>query len=232
MYKMVRFWITCCLISTLGLLTSVGRAQDSQQTKRDSIEIELLRTTQTFSQVIQLIRVLPAGSDYLALLPSVLPVDLPLERFRVVSPFGTRLHPILKKNRFHGGVDIRAATGTLVKATAAGFVTQVGFDPMLGAFVRLQHAFGFETVYGHLNGYCVKPGQRIELNEQIGRVGQTGMTTGPHLHYVLKKNGSAIDPFNFCFLLRHRLWLYQSASPTASGISDSTGESCASSSEK
>jgi murein DD-endopeptidase MepM/ murein hydrolase activator NlpD len=210
----------------LGHFTVLSYAQDSVQVKRDSMEIELLRTTQTYSQVVRLIKVLPAGSPYVSLLPSVLPVNIPIDSFRVVSPFGIRQHPILKKSRFHGGVDVRAKAGTAVKATAAGFVSQVGFDVALGAFVRLQHAFGFETVYGHLKGYCVKPGQRIELNQEIGQVGQTGMTTGPHLHYVIKKNGSAIDPFQFCFLLRQRLWLYQIANPTASGTSASSVDAC------
>lgn len=206
----------------LSLLNQVSFAQDSLQRKRDSLEIQLLRTSQTYSQVVQLIRLFPAQSASLALLPCVLPVDLPIETFRVVSPFGIRRHPILKQVRFHGGVDVRAKLGTPVKATATGTVSQVGFDRTLGVFVRLQHAFGFETVYGHLKGFCVKPGQVIALNEEIGRVGQTGMTTGSHLHYVIKKNGSVIDPFQFCFLLRHRLWLYQSTKPIASCTSDST----------
>ncbi|RYF57346.1 MAG: M23 family metallopeptidase [Cytophagaceae bacterium] len=214
------------LILTLGHFALTSQAQDINQQKRDSLEVELLRTTQTYDQVVQLVHILPAESTYLSLIPSVLPVNLPIDAFRIVSPFGMRQHPLLKKSKFHGGVDVKATIGIPVKATAAGVVSQVGFDTALGAFVRLKHAFGFETVYGHLKGYCVKPGQQIELNEEIGRVGQTGMTTGPHLHYVIKKNGSAIDPFQFCFLLRHRLWLYQSARPTASGISDSTGVEC------
>lgn len=213
------------LVVSLRLSVSIALAQDTIQAKRDSLEVELLRTTQTYNQIIRLIKVLPAESPYLSLLPSVLPVDLPIEAFRISSPFGIRQHPVLKRSRFHGGVDVKAQPGTAVKATAAGFVREVGYDPALGVFVRLQHAFGFETIYGHLKGYCVKPAQRIELNEQIGQVGQTGLTTGPHLHYVIKKNGSIVDPFEFCFLLRHRLMLYQSASPTASGISDSTAVS-------
>ncbi|WP_461129703.1 M23 family metallopeptidase [Spirosoma aerophilum] len=207
-----------CLISLLGHFSVFGQGQ----AKRDSLEIELLRTTETYSQVVRLIKILPPTSSYLSLLPCVLPVDMPIEAFRIASPFGIRQHPILKRSRFHGGVDVKAQSGTSVKATAAGVVSQVGYDPALGAFVRLQHTFGFETVYGHLKGYCVRPGQCIELNEEIGRVGQTGMTTGPHLHYVIKKNGSAIDPFQFCFLLRHRLNLYQAISPSGSGISDSS----------
>lgn len=193
-------------------------AIDSISQLRDSLELVLLSTSQTYAHIEEILQCVPAQSIYFDLLPSVLPVNVPLESFRISSPFGIRLHPIQKQLRLHGGVDVKAKTGMPVKATANGFVSQVGFDPILGAFVVLQHAFGFETVYGHLKGYCVKPGQSIELNQEIGRVGQTGKTTAPHLHYVIKKNGSSIDPFQFCFLLRRRLWLYQRSTPAGSGI--------------
>ena len=202
--------------STLPLPDSILR-------RRDSLEVVLLRTTQTYQHVEHLLASLPAQSPYLNLLPSVLPVDLPLSAFHVSSPFGYRLHPIHKQTRFHGGVDVKAPLGMIVKATAAGVVKQVGFDPTLGAFVRLQHAFGFETTYGHLEGYCVKPGQTVERNQELGRVGKTGLATGPHLHYVIKKNGSVVDPFDFCFLLRRRLWFYELKSKTK-GASASVSE--------
>lgn len=195
---------------------------DSLNHVRDSLELVLLSTSMTYDQIEEILQCVPAESSCFNLLPSVLPVDVPLESFRVSSPFGLRRHPIHKQFRFHGGVDVKAATGLPVKATAKGVVSQVGFDKELGAFIRLRHAFGFETVYGHLRGYCVQPGQQVELNQEIGRVGQTGLTTGPHLHYVIKKNGSMIDPFQFCFLLRRRLWLYYNSRPTGTGISASS----------
>jgi murein DD-endopeptidase MepM/ murein hydrolase activator NlpD len=210
----------CALL--IGLSTSVSRAQPVAAIQQDSLEVAMLKTTQTYEQVTRIMKVIPAQSAYLNLLPSVLPVDLPLIAFRVSSPFGIRRHPVHRQIRFHGGVDVKAATGSVVKATASGIVRQVGHDPALGVFVRIQHAFGFETTYGHLSGYCVKPGQAVSRNQEVGRVGQTGLATGPHLHYTIKKNGSVVDPFEFCFLLRHRLWLIQSDTPAACGISDST----------
>ncbi|WP_369008810.1 M23 family metallopeptidase [Larkinella sp. C7] len=96
-----------------------------------------------------------------------------------------------------------------VKSTAPGIVKQVGYDPALGAFVQILHGFGFETIYGHLSGYCVQPGQKLCRGDEIGRVGQTGLSTGPHLHYVISKNGQAVDPLHFCYLLRRRLYLLQ-----------------------
>ncbi|GAB3220168.1 M23 family metallopeptidase [Spirosoma arcticum] len=196
---------------------------DSIRRVLDSLEVTLLRTTQTYYQIERLLHSFGPESPYLMLLPCVLPVDLPLQAFRVTSPFGKRFHPVHHQVRFHQGVDVRAPLGMVVKATAAGIVKRVGHDPALGVFVQLQHAFGFETTYGHLKGYCVKPGQSIELNEEIGRVGQTGLATGPHLHYTIKKNGSVLDPFEFCFLLRRRLWFLQSSSSTGKGVSTSEG---------
>ena len=200
--------------------------EDSIQHVQDSLEVTMLKTSQTYQQIERLVISLPPRSVFLDSLPAVLPIDVPIERFRISSPFGFRMHPIHKSRRFHAGVDVKAPAGMLVKATAPGKVVEVGYDADLGAFVRLQHAFGFETVYGHLRGYCVKPGQPVALNQELGRVGRSGLATGFHLHYMIKKNGSTVDPFYFCFLLRRRLWLYErsnvngtSALPVPAGLS-------------
>ena len=203
--------------NSLRLLAGI----DSVRRLRDSLEVTMLRQTHTYEQIELIIQTIHKESTYIDLLPCVLPVDLPIEAFRITSPFGIRKHPVLKKSRFHGGIDVKASNGRPVKATASGFVVETGYDVSLGAFVRLQHSLGFETIYGHLSGFCVRQGQCIERNEEIGRVGQSGLTTGPHLHYCIKKNGSAIDPFQFCFLLRRRLWLIQSMKPVDSGTADS-----------
>lgn len=202
---------------------------DLTRRSRDSLEISLLRTAQTYEHIERLLSRLPAYSPYLNLLPSVLPVDVPVDVFIITSPFGMRRHPIYQQSRFHEGIDVKAGAGMIVKATASGIVREVGHHPALGVFVRLQHAFGFETTYGHLSKLCVQPGQSVVRNQQIGKVGQTGLVTGPHLHYTIKKNGSIIDPFDFCFLLRRRIWLYKANSESAVGKSDSTAVESASS---
>jgi murein DD-endopeptidase MepM/ murein hydrolase activator NlpD len=187
-------------------------AVDSATVELDTIELALMHRALSYAQIEQVVKAIALTPDYLPLIPCVLPVDLPLERFRVTSPFGIRKHPIYGRVRLHTGLDVKAMTGQAIKATAAGIVKQVGYNAELGAFVRLQHAFGFETVYGHLSGYCVRVGQPVRCGEGIGRVGQTGAATGPHLHYTIKKNGSVIDPFQFCFLLRKKasVWLADS----------------------
>ena len=191
------------------VVKTVVTAIDSFPAVQDSMEVTLLNTAVSYAQIEQMLLYFPPESKQVNRLPSVLPIDLPVEAFRITSPFGPRSHPIRQHTQFHAGIDVRAAPGQVVKATAEGRVIRAGYDAGLGAYVHIRHAFGFETVYGHLSAFCVRPGDAVVRNQEIGRVGSTGQTTGPHLHYVIKKNGSAIDPFSFCFLLRHRLRLYE-----------------------
>ncbi len=192
-----------------SVVKTVVTAIDSFPAVQDSMEVTLLNTAVSYAQIEQMLPYFPPESKQVNRLPSVLPVDLPIEAFQVTSPFGPRSHPIRQHTQFHAGIDVRAAPGQVVKATAEGWVVRAGYDAGLGAYVHIRHGFGFETVYGHLSAFCVRPGDAVVRNQEIGRVGSTGQTTGPHLHYVIKKNGSAIDPFSFCFLLRHRLRLYE-----------------------
>lgn len=197
-------------------------AIDTLSSYTDSMEVSLLRTTNQYRQIEQLLNAFPPNSPQLDLLPAILPVDVPLLAFHISSPFGMRRHPIRKQIRLHGGLDVSARLGTPVVATAPGIVTRSGRTSDLGLFVHIRHAFGFETIYGHLSGFCVRTGQLVRQGDEVGRVGQTGLATGPHLHYTLKKNGSVVDPFQFCFLMRRRYWLYQAVMPSASGNSNGT----------
>ena len=207
---------------TVGYHVHIDAYADSLNQVLDSLEVSLLQTARTYQQIERLLITLPEQSPYLNLLPSVLPVELPIDAFRITSPFGMRRHPVHQRGRFHEGIDVKAGTGLIVKATAPGIVREVGYHPALGVFVRVQHAFGFETTYGHLSKRCVQPGQTVSRSQEIGKVGQTGLATGPHLHYTLTKNGSIIDPFDFCFLLRRRLWLYRASNESAVGKSASS----------
>ncbi|RPI71055.1 MAG: hypothetical protein EHM38_04520 [Geobacteraceae bacterium] len=121
--------------------------------------------------------------------PSIWPV-----KGWVTSGFGPRISPFTEKPAWHDGLDIGAAANAPVQAPAQGRVTSVGFDPKLGNLVRLDHGFGIETVYGHLAKSLVKEGQRVKRGDVVGLVGSTGLATGPHLHYMVKVNGQALDP--------------------------------------
>lgn len=121
--------------------------------------------------------------------PSIWPV-----RGWVTSGFGPRISPFTEKPGWHDGLDIGAAPNAPIQAPAAGRVTMTGHDAKMGNLVRLDHGYGVETVYGHLAKALVKEGQRVKRGDVIALVGSTGLSTGPHLHYMVKVNGQAIDP--------------------------------------
>lgn len=118
----------------------------------------------------------------------------PLSRFSISSRFGERRHPILRTLRMHSGIDMAAPTGSSVYAAADGLVAASGWDVGYGLNVRLLHPGSVETRYGHLSTLDVAPGQRVVAGQLIGRVGSTGLSTGPHLHYELRVNGIPVDP--------------------------------------
>ncbi len=119
-------------------------------------------------------------------------------RYRYISSgFSTRrVHPILKVSRPHLGIDYAAQHGTPVMAASSGVVTFVGWQGGHGKTVIVRHRNGYSTLYGHLSAYGegIQKGKKIDQGETVGRVGSTGLSTGPHLHYTLMKNGKAIDP--------------------------------------
>jgi len=119
----------------------------------------------------------------------------PLRFTRISSGFTTaRLHPILNVMRAHLGVDYAAPTGTPVRASADGVVISSGWSGGYGRLVRMRHANGYETLYGHLSRIDVRVGQRIMQSTVIGAVGATGLATGPHLDYRMTRNGAFINP--------------------------------------
>ncbi len=124
--------------------------------------------------------------------PSIWPV-----KGWVTSGYGPRVSPFTEKPAWHDGLDIGAAPNAPVQASAQGRVTRVGFDSELGNFVRLDHGFGIDTLYGHLAKSFVKAGQRVKRGEVVGLVGSSGRSTGPHLHYSVRVDGQALDPVNY-----------------------------------
>jgi murein DD-endopeptidase MepM/ murein hydrolase activator NlpD len=124
--------------------------------------------------------------------PSIWPV-----KGWVTSGFGPRMSPFTEKPAWHDGLDIGAAPNTPVRAPAQGRITSISYDPKLGNMVRVDHGFGVETLYGHLAKSLVKEGQRVERGDVIALVGSSGLSTGPHLHYMVKLNGQALDPTKY-----------------------------------
>lgn len=120
------------------------------------------------------------------------PFALPLHTaFRYTSPFGRRW------GRMHEGVDLAGAMGSPVQVTADGVVTFAGWESGYGQLIKVRHDFGLETRYGHLSEIRVKVGQRVSRGDRIGDMGNTGRSTGTHLHYEVRVGGTAIDPMTY-----------------------------------
>lgn len=124
--------------------------------------------------------------------PSIWPV-----RGWVSSGFGRRVSPFTGRDTMHGGVDITAPLRTPVIAPAAGTVTFAGTEAGLGNTVSILHGYGMRTIYGHMDKLKVKTGQNVKRGDQLGWVGNTGLSTGPHLHYEIEVSGAAVDPLKY-----------------------------------
>lgn len=118
---------------------------------------------------------------------------------RLASGFGMRMHPILKIGKMHNGTDFAANIGTPIYATGDGKVKSADRQGGYGNCVVINHGYGFETLYAHMNKYIVRSGQQVKRGDIIGYVGTTGMSTGPHLHYEIHKDGKPIDPVSYFY---------------------------------
>ncbi len=128
-----------------------------------------------------------------------IPSGSPIEAARVTSRFGMREHPVVEGTRLHGGVDFRASIGTPVAATADGVVEFAGDNPGsgMGRMIKIVHNYGFSTVYAHLSEVDVEVGQYVTQGESIGRTGNTGLSSAPHLHYEVRYLERRLDPKSF-----------------------------------
>jgi len=127
------------------------------------------------------------------------PTLRPLRKGYISDGFGYRKDPFTGKREFHYGVDISAPTGTKVYATADGVVTVTRYSRSYGKVIKIDHGFGYSTIYAHLSKILVKEGDVIKRGQIIGEVGCTGRSTAPHLHYEIRQFGVAKDPLNYFF---------------------------------
>ncbi len=136
---------------------------------------------------------------WISSMPTITPV-----RGITTSRFGARRDPITGQRAYHQGIDISAAPGAPVQATAAGIVTNADWSAGLGKAVYLSHGYGIKTRYGHLSRIAVKDGQRVKRGDVIGYVGNTGRSTGYHLHYEVHFDGKATNPMGY--ILDNQSW--------------------------
>ncbi|MGF1639156.1 MAG: M23 family metallopeptidase [Cyclobacteriaceae bacterium] len=164
--------------------------------KIDKLKKQMYIQTKSYDEILQLAN---NKTEMLASIPSIQPITNK-ELNRLASGFGMRMHPILKIRRPHMGCDFSAPTGTPVYATGNGTVTKViNTFTGLGKHVIIDHSYGFETRYGHLDGFNVKQGQKIKRGDLIGYVGNTGISTAPHLHYEVWRDGKPVNPVFYFF---------------------------------
>jgi murein DD-endopeptidase MepM/ murein hydrolase activator NlpD len=134
-----------------------------------------------------------------AAIPAIQPVANK-QLIALASGFGMRIHPVYKVKKMHTGIDFAASIGTPIYATADGTIdeVQVSFSGY-GKMVEIDHGFGYRTRYAHMHGFTVRKGQKIKRGELIGYVGDTGLSTAPHLHYEVFINGEHVNPVHYFF---------------------------------
>lgn len=127
------------------------------------------------------------------------PAICPVEKIRLTSGYGWRKDPFTGVRKPHHGVDFGAPRGTTVYATADGVVTMVKRIDTFGKIIRIDHGYGYETVYGHLQSFNVRLRQKVKRGDLIGTVGNTGRSTAPHLHYEVRVNKEPVNPMDYLF---------------------------------
>jgi murein DD-endopeptidase MepM/ murein hydrolase activator NlpD len=167
------------------------------QTDRQALEAAELQLSQDSQRIAVMLRdrsLIPGGPGNFAAPPLgsgqlQVPASGP-----VTSPFGFRYHPVLGRGRLHAGLDIGAPTGTPIYAAEAGIVVTAGRNGGYGNCVIIDHGGGLSTLYGHASELYVTPGQSVQRSQSIAAVGSTGLSTGPHLHFEVRRNGEPTDP--------------------------------------
>ena len=137
--------------------------------------------------------------EMLKCIPAIQPISNKDLR-QTASGYGTRIDPIYGTTKFHAGMDFSAHPGTDVYATGNGTVVKVGWETGYGNTIEIDHGFRYLTRYAHLQGFNTKVGKKVVRGEIIGKVGSTGKSTGPHLHYEVHVKGQVVNPVNYYFM--------------------------------
>ncbi|WP_315164385.1 M23 family metallopeptidase [Capnocytophaga leadbetteri] len=166
-------------------------------TKRlDKLRKQLVIQSKSLDEINKLSK---EKEKFLASIPAIQPVNNK-DLKRMASGYGWRTDPFTKARKFHYGMDFSSPQGTPVYATGDGVVIRADdASSGYGNHIRIDHGYGYVTLYGHLSAYNVRAGQRVKRGDLIGKVGSTGRSEAPHLHYEVMKNGEHINPIHFYY---------------------------------
>ena len=164
--------------------------------KLDVLYRQLYLQSRSFDEVVEMCR---QHDEMLRCIPAIQPVSNK-DLKQTASGYGTRVDPIYGTTRFHAGMDFSANPGTDVYATGDGTVVKMGWQTGYGNVIIIDHGFGYETWYAHLQEFRTKLGKKVVRGEVIGGVGSTGKSTGPHLHYEVHVKGQVVNPVNYYFM--------------------------------
>lgn len=164
--------------------------------KVDILEKELYVQSKSYDEVVNLAKTRELRMENIPAIQPILNKDLT----RIASGFGLRIDPVYHTSKFHQGMDFTAPTGTEIYATGNAIVKFNGWRQGYGNTVILDHGFGYETLYAHLYESLVVEGQHVRRSDVIALVGNTGKSTGPHLHYEVRLHGQPADPRNYYFM--------------------------------
>ncbi len=166
--------------------------------KLDILKKQLYIQSKSFDEIVELAR---NKEKMLQSIPAIMPLSNK-DLTRTASGWGYRIHPIEKIRKFHYGMDFTAPTGTDVYASGDGKIVNLVRQQRsgYGNYIVIDHGFGYQTLYAHLSGFNVKKNQKIKRGDVIGFVGNTGRSTGSHLHYEVHYKGKAINPKDFYYM--------------------------------
>jgi murein DD-endopeptidase MepM/ murein hydrolase activator NlpD len=164
--------------------------------KVDRVRRKLYIESKSQDEVVQLAE---KKEKLYASIPAIQPIANK-QLIALASGFGLRIHPVYKVKKMHSGIDFAASIGTPIYATADGTVSKVEVRfSGYGKMVEIDHDFGYRTRYAHMHDFAVKKGQHVKRGDLIGYVGNTGLSTAPHLHYEVFINGQHVDPVHYFF---------------------------------
>lgn len=166
----------------------------------EEIEV-LIKEAKNFNEIEKIIMLITWESPIIKNIPSISPVLPPdFRNIHISSAYGGRYHPVTGEYKHHSGIDLPCHMRDTIYAPATGLISETGYNSLLGNYIKIKHLYEFETVFGHLDEVLVEIGNVVIQGEQIALGGNTGRSTGSHLHYGIKKNGQDINAYPFCFL--------------------------------